>query len=148
MSSLLTAEQLKEKIAANVVVSQAGCWLWQKSKDKNGYGNIAIGGGKNRSVHRVSCEIHHGLPDGKLDAMHSCDIKHCCNPAHLSWGTRSQNTTDAVVRLGAMAKLSVPDVRIIKFSGRSTTELMKEFPVSRDLINRIKRGALWSHVKE
>lgn len=148
MSSLLTDEQLKEKVAANVAIDSNGCWIWQKSKAKNGYGNIAIGAGKNRAVHRVVCELYHGKPTGKMDAMHSCDVKACCNPAHLSLGSRSKNMTDATVRLGANSRLNVEDVRIIKFSGRSTTDLLKDFKVDRSTINHINCGVTWAHVKE
>lgn len=48
----------------------------------------------NIGVHRTVCWLAHGQPpeDGpKQECMHSCDRPECCNPAHLSWGTRAQN---------------------------------------------------------
>ncbi|UVD33074.1 hypothetical protein [Escherichia phage NTNC80A] len=142
----MTSDQIKEKIQNNIVVSETGCWLWQKSIATNGYGNICVGKGRNRAVHRVACELYHGVPPTRMDAVHSCDNKACCNPEHLSWGTRSRNEIEAVRRLGKSHKLKLHEAAYIKFSGLPTKELVGMFSVSKDLINRIKRGVLWAHV--
>lgn len=69
------------------------CWLWTKSLQASGYGNAWDGAVT--TAHRLSYRIHHGdIPKG-LDVMHSCDVRHCVNPDHLSVGTRSQNMRDA-----------------------------------------------------
>lgn len=98
MKPRLTAEQLRDKVKANVVQSPEGCWIWQKSFASHGYGNIATGGGRNETVHRVSYEVFNGeIPKGLL-VRHSCDNRKCCNPAHLSVGTHKDNLQDAVDR--------------------------------------------------
>lgn len=37
--------------------TESGCWEWQKSLGSHGYGNIATGGQRNETVHRVSHEV-------------------------------------------------------------------------------------------
>lgn len=72
------------------------CWPWIGGKDSRGYGGIW----RNQhrvQAHRVSWEIANGRPprDGMV-IMHSCDNPPCCNPAHLSEGTRRDNGADMV----------------------------------------------------
>lgn len=67
------------------------CWEWTGSLNNHGYGRLG-----HAYAHRISYEIHHGpIADG-LHVMHSCDNPPCCNPAHLSLGTASDNMRDAV----------------------------------------------------
>ena len=79
----LSREALICKIKSNVVVDTNGCWIWQKSSGSHGYGQIATGGHRIETAHRVSCEVFHGESDAQ-DVIHSCDVKLCCNPSHLS----------------------------------------------------------------
>lgn len=69
-----------------------GCWLWQGCLSTNGYGRV----GKRDYVHRVVAELHHGpCPDGQ-EVRHLCGQRRCVNPAHLAYGTRSENMRDAI----------------------------------------------------
>ena len=76
------------------------CWLWTGAEGTSGYGNLNESGrgGKTRGAHDVALELATGeLANGRL-ALHSCDVKLCCRPAHLRWGTKSDNAKDAVAR--------------------------------------------------
>lgn len=76
-----------------------GCWLWTAST-RNGYGQIALGGRGNPVLyaHRVSYEMHHGpIPDG-LVVMHTCDVRSCVRPDHLTVGTQAENLADMVAK--------------------------------------------------
>lgn len=85
-------EQYYQRIMARVQKDDAGCWLWQGAKS-GGYGYIGVGGrsGAAVRVHRFVYEYHNGpVPDG-LDVMHSCNMRHCVNPAHIQAATREEN---------------------------------------------------------
>lgn len=78
-------------------VNERGCWIWGRSTMSSGYGHISSGrreGIRMLGAHRVSYEMFNGpIPPG-LVVMHSCDEKLCINPAHLSVGTKSENSRD------------------------------------------------------
>ena len=100
----LTDADYLAKLKAKCVVMPSGCWEIQgfthKShgpKDAPGYGDMCYRG-KNWRAHRLMYFLRNGSIDPKLDVMHSCDNPPCCNPAHLSQGTRKQNIRDAINR--------------------------------------------------
>lgn len=71
-----------------------GCWLWTGAND-GGYGQIWVNG-RNEKAHRIAWLLTHGvIPEGKM-ACHTCDNPPCVNPAHIFWGTMSDNILDAV----------------------------------------------------
>ncbi len=83
-------ETLPERISRFVVESPNGCWEWNGSRFKTGYGKMRIDG-RTVSVHRASYEAHVGpIPDG-LQIDHLCRNRPCCNPAHLEPVTASEN---------------------------------------------------------
>lgn len=76
------------------MVDNKGCWIWQGSIGRHGYGQIQW---KNKSTvaHRVMHEIHKGeIPKG-LIVDHLCSIKSCVNPDHLEAVTFSENSQRA-----------------------------------------------------
>lgn len=73
------------------------CWMWNGPKDRYGYGKFQIGG-KNWKPHRFICVLVHGERDSNWYAIHSCDNRSCCNPAHLRWGTAKENAEDRMIR--------------------------------------------------
>jgi HNH endonuclease len=75
----LTAE---ERIAKNIVVDEAGCWIWQKHTNPHGYGKIRLSG-RSWLVHRLAYTLLVGpIPEG-LTLDHLCRVRSCCNPSHL-----------------------------------------------------------------
>jgi hypothetical protein len=80
-----------------VVDADTGCWLWQATLTKNGYGLIHKSptgpDEKPRALiaHRVSYELYIGpIPDG-LTIDHLCRVRHCVNPDHLEAVTLREN---------------------------------------------------------
>ena len=133
-----------------------GCWIWQGSRGKHGYGMLTVNG-KGWRAHRYALELAGKPPPSKTHfACHSCDTPLCVNPEHLWWGTPHENSLDAAKK-GRMArgerhgraKLTEADVHEIRAgftAGIHDREQAKRFGVSYDTIRFIKYGRLWSHV--
>ena len=85
---------------------EGDCWLWARTKlEPNGRARIRPLGDKGPRylVYRFAWELVYGpIPDG-LIVCHSCDVGHCCNPAHLFLGTYKDNMEDAA-RKGRMPR--------------------------------------------
>lgn len=84
-----------DRIHANVEISEAtGCWIWMGATG-NGYGRMSYHG-RLEYVHRIVAAHFHGPCPGGQEVMHACDVRRCCNPEHLSYGTRAENLADMV----------------------------------------------------
>jgi len=87
------------------------CWEWQGSIHPRGYPIMGIGGkAKMLKVHRFAYELFYGPIPPTLQLLHSCDLKKCSNPAHLSLGTGKDNMQDAAAkgRLGTEKRHLTP----------------------------------------
>ncbi len=133
------------------------CWLWDGCTDGNGYGLLKFDGRVIRS-HRLAFRLASGLPIEGRVVMHACDVPRCCNPAHLSLGTRADNNRDRdrkgrhVVHRTPRpdsAKLRADDVlriRELLASARSILSVAKEYGVCANTINDIRTQQTWRHV--
>ena len=71
------------------------CWLWQGSKDNNGYGTHYKGRPHPLLVkaHRYAYELHTGQQfDAWTAIAHTCSNRHCVRPEHLKQGTKMRHT--------------------------------------------------------
>jgi hypothetical protein len=88
---------LVERLLSRVTRTGSGCWEWQGSRTRWGYGRIGI----DQTVyltHRVSWEIHHGpIPSGSW-ILHHCDNPRCVNPEHLFLGDHTANMRDMAAK--------------------------------------------------
>src|SRR5690554_2084974 len=70
--------------AANYCGDDCLPWPFEMNK-RTGYGSIKVEGVR-VPASRMVCIVAHGEPPStKHDAAHSCGVRSCCNPRHLSW---------------------------------------------------------------
>lgn len=81
-------------------MSERGCWLYEGTRTPAGYGYFQFGGRKGRNVpaHRFSALVFKQANIAGHHVMHSCDVRNCVNPAHLSVGTAADNIRDMVAK--------------------------------------------------
>jgi hypothetical protein len=135
----------------------SGCVLWKGFRDASGYGALNGGPGNKRLwAHRVAYELFVGpIPDG-LQVLHSCDVRACINPTHMTVGTNADNTTDKVAkgrqRRGERTpgvKLTTAKVLTIRArhaAGATRDQLALDCGVTPGQIGRIVRRVDWKHV--
>lgn len=85
-----TPETLPHHIRRNIGPGDQGCWVWLKSRSRDGYGWASLNN-KTFQAHRLVFELMRGqVPDG-LVLDHICRVRHCVNPAHLEPVTPREN---------------------------------------------------------
>lgn len=135
------------------------CWLWTASRYTVGYGQVWYNG-KITGAHRVAWELTHGpIPDG-LYVCHTCDVRACCNPAHLWLATQKDNLRDMTAKgrravttpkgeRHAFARLTDDLVRTLRqrrAEGWTYTRLAADFGISQPHAYRIANRQKWKHV--
>ncbi len=132
------------------------CILWPYSKNPiNGYGMFGHEG-KLYGSHRYVCEQAHGpRPTPKHAAAHSCHVRHCVNPRHLSWKTHSENMLDkrdngtaSKAGWGRKGKLTVEEVaKIRSLEGFKTQDaIAKQFNITESNVRFILSRKTWRNV--
>lgn len=133
------------------------CWLWTGGTNGHGYGVMGVERPRRTAyVHRLSYEHFHGpIPVG-AEVAHSCDVRNCVNPEHLSLMTHPQNEADKAAKGRAprgegqwRAILTEDDVRTIRrrvAEGERRVALAKEFGVSGSNVEHIVARRRWKHV--
>lgn len=134
------------------------CWPWQASVNETGYGRLTAGRGINLKAHRVACELTRGPIPAGMSVLHKCDNPPCCNPSHLFFGTKKDNTRDMLAkgrgsppprRSGAehpSAKLDEASARKIIADQRSHRAIASEYGISSMTVFRLKNGKTWKNL--
>jgi len=88
-------KDIQDRLLLNITENEQACWIWNNSKDKNGYGYIKYQY-KTNKAHRVSYILFKGdIPKGMF-VCHTCDNPSCINPDHLFIGSAKDNLMDMV----------------------------------------------------
>ena len=139
-------------------VSREGeCWEWRGTRNAKGYGLITVDA-RSQLAHRVSLKLVGQTVPNELDVLHSCDNPPCVRPAHLSFGTKADNTADMVAKgrqkgavgvSNASSKLTDEQVIAIRkehSQGEKQTALGLKYGVSQPMIGYIVRQERWTHL--
>ena len=158
----ILSEQFQKSFWSKVQIGGPDeCWLWTRRLNrKGGYGfvdvcQMAI------TAHRVAWIIQNkcDVPEG-LEIRHSCIAsKTCCNPAHLTPGTHTQNMHDMINQgrhvvpegekngMSKLTEVQVLKIRELYASGDYyQKELGEMFGVSQCLIWYIVHRKWWKHI--
>jgi HNH endonuclease len=107
------------------------CWPWRGALDPGGYGAFKLNGRK-QNAHRIALELRIGRPisPGML-VCHTCNVRACCNPAHLYEGTSKQNVED-MMAAGTHSGWAdrVIDVRLLRGNRGRIAQGFNEVPES------------------
>ncbi|WP_405373373.1 MULTISPECIES: HNH endonuclease signature motif containing protein [unclassified Microbacterium] len=77
-----TPEVLPRHIRRSIAEGQGGCWLWTRSRSRDGYGWTSLDD-KTYQAHRLVFRLLRGEPDAGQVLDHLCRVRHCVNPDHL-----------------------------------------------------------------
>lgn len=129
-----------------------GCWEWKGVIGTRGYGKI----GTNKTAHRESYKYAFGnIPDG-MQVCHICDNRKCVNPSHLFLGSIGDNMKDKTSKnrqakgskIGSsiLTEEIVLEIRKMRLSGKEYEEIANHFCLQWDLVRKICKSNLWTHV--
>ncbi len=140
-----------------VAFGMSDCWHWVAYVDSLGYGRCKKLLGEVKA-HRIAYRYFKGdIPKGMV-VMHSCDVRSCVNPDHLSLGTQADNIADMTAKgrrrsgdssgeRNGQAKLTqakVAEIRQLANVGTiSQAQIAKLYNVGPMTISRVVRRELW-----
>jgi HNH endonuclease len=149
--AVVTRLSLIERIWARVRKTEA-CWLWEGATTKKGYGTIRTADGRLTYVHVLVFTHMHGPLLPGLEVAHSCDVRNCVRPDHLSAKSHAGNMNDMAVRgrapnTPAMLK-AVREIRQLKAAGIDSAVLAERFGIARASIDGIAARSLYGWVPD
>lgn len=134
------------------------CWPWKAASDNYGRGRITV----NRKV-RVASQVileasGRPRPNAPNDyALHNprC-LPSCSNPQHLRWGSQKDNVQDKILIgtsrhkpgsfQGVKSSLEPQDIRDIRKSTMTLTDLAELYEISSRSVWAIKKRKSWQWV--
>ena len=148
-----------DEILSNTTLQNDGCITWNGYVGKNGYGVK----GRNYKLfytHRIVASLVYGEPETKLEVLHSCDNRACCNPKHLSWGTRLQNVRDMYSKnrnrnnapkgtqhgMSKLSEIEILEIRQLRSEGWILKDLAEKYGCTLQNIHLITSGKHWKEV--
>lgn len=122
----VTPPALPLHIRRNIGQGENGCWLWLRSKNRDGYGWASLGN-KTFQAHKLVFELIRGeVPDG-LVLDHLCRVRHCVNPAHMEPVTNVENLTRSEITPAGMSKCKQGHEFVLKGKQRRCPICLAEY---------------------
>lgn len=128
-----------------VDVQESGCWLWKGCRNDRGYGLVRTSA-KFCKAHRFMWERVLGLDSVDL-LKHSCDVRNCVNPLHLSPGSPADNAADMVNRgrsrrgeghqRATISDATVDEIRELAAQGVRNCDICKQVALLPGTVSRI-----------
>jgi hypothetical protein len=142
-----------EYILNRILISESGCWEWQRSKT-NGYGRL-IRNNKSWPAHAYSYSNFIEPIPSKKQINHKCHNRGCVNPEHLYAGTQKENVRDMneagrrnQVRGSKDGNSKITeDIAKQIFSHDGIARIIaNKFNISISLVYAIKKKKIWLHI--
>lgn len=112
------------RVKARCTVDANGCWLWPGTRSYNGYATSCYRS-KHAVVHRKMFELANGVTlDRWIYACHTCDVRHCVNPAHVFTGTPKENQQD----MSRKGRAGLQSITHCKHGHEFTPENTRRYP--------------------
>jgi hypothetical protein len=122
--------------------------------NKEGYRRICIGRRTREFTHTLVAVAFLGPRPFGMVVRHLDGNPLNNHASNLQWGTPSENNADTKrhgrVRVGVdhhSAKLSEDDVRLIRASSDSISQIARTFGIARKNVRAIRSGKAWAHVR-
>lgn len=141
-SRFISGHQSRKSAVEYLIDPETGCWVWQRARSRNGYGNVVVSG-RNQCAHKMIYERTHGPVPLGMELDHLCRNRACVNPDHLEPVTSSRNK-----RRRPATILSETDVQAIKqlLGSMPQKDIAKKYGVHRTHISNIAAGRIWDDV--
>ncbi len=128
-----------------------GCWIWQRARNKWGYGLLSIRAGVSRGAHQVAWYLTHGVfPQRPQVVLHVCDNPACVNIGHLRLGTQADNKQDSVAKrrhahgerhgMTTVTDAQAQEMRAARAAGASLRSIAEDYGVCQSTVSNIYRG--------
>ena len=120
---------------------QSICWEWTGSiNEKDGRPYITINS-KRRPSYAIVLELSSGKQQGNQVARHKCDNPICCNPKHLEWGTKQDNSNDMIEReRHGLPKIVVRAIQNLLDDEIDHTTIANRYGISREAVTAINNS--------
>ncbi len=132
-------QQAFDRLRTRIRIDERGCWIWLGTVNADMYGSIRVGDKVMRTHRLTYLAVKGAIPRGKV-LRHTCDVRQCCNPAHLIVGDHEDNTQDIVDRGRAKARrvLDVEEIataKRLRESGATKRQIAEALRCSWNLVS-------------